>query len=149
MNQTFLQRSIMVVAAALVAFSSSCTMKDQETPPLTGPSALGPSIMVAVTPDLLTQDGGSQARVTVTAYDSNGRRKRDVSMRSEIFVGGVIADFGSLSARSIVTGNDGTATLVYTAPAAPAGPSVDLRTTVDIAVTPLGYDYSNSVTRIA
>jgi PKD repeat protein len=149
MNQTFSPRLTMVVAAALVAFSSSCTMKDQETPPLTGPSELGTSIMVAVTPDLLNQDGGSQALVTVTAYDSNGKPKRDVSMRSEIFVGGVIADFGTLSARSIVTGNDGHATLVYTAPAAPAGPSVDLGTTVNIAVTPLGYDYANSVTRFA
>jgi PKD repeat protein len=149
MNQTFSPRLTMIVAAALVAFSSSCTMKDQETPPLTGPSELGTSIMVEVTPDLLNQDGGSQARVTVRAYDSNGKPKRDVSMRSEIFVAGVIADFGTLSARSIVTGTDGTAILVYTAPLAAVGPSVDLGTTVNIAVTPLGYDYANSVTRFA
>jgi PKD repeat protein len=139
----------MAVAAALLAVSSSCTMKSQEAPPLTGPSELGTSINVAVTPDLLTQDGGSQALVTVTAYDPNGKPLRNASMRSEIFVGGVIADFGTLSARSIVTGNDGRATLVYTAPAAPAGPAVDLGTTVSIAVTPLGYDYANSVTRFA
>jgi PKD repeat protein len=149
MNQTFSRRSTTVVAAALVAFASSCTMKNQETPPLTGPSELGTSINVAVTPDLLTQDGGSQALVTVTAYDSNGKPLRSVSLRSEIFVGGVIADFGTLSARSIVTGSDGRATLIYTAPGAPAGPSVDLGTTVNIAVTPLGYDYANSVTRFA
>jgi hypothetical protein len=149
MNQTFSRRSVIVVAAALVALSSSCTMKGQETPPLTGPSELGTSIMVAATPDLLAQDGGSQALVTVSAYDPNGKPLRNVSMRSEIFVGGVIADFGTLSARSIVTGSDGRATFVYTAPAAPAGPAVDQGTMVNIAVTPLGYDYANSVTRIA
>jgi PKD repeat protein len=149
MNQTFSLRLTMVVAVALVALSSSCTMKNQDAPPLTGPSEFGTAISVAVTPDLLQQDGGSQALVTVTAYDSNGKPLRNVSMRSEIFVGGVIADFGTLSARSIVTGGDGRATLVYTAPAAAAGPSVDLGTTVDIAVTPLGSDYANSVTRFA
>jgi PKD repeat protein len=148
MNQTFSLRLTMVVAA-LVAVSSSCTMKGQDVPPLTGPSELGTSISVAVTPDLLVQDGGSQSLVTVSAFDQNGKPLRNVSMRSEIFVAGVITDFGTLSARSIVTGNDGRATLVYTAPAAPGGPSVDLNTTVSIAVTPLGYDYANSVTRFA
>jgi len=149
MNQTFSPRLTMVVAAALVVLSSSCTMKNQEKPDLTGPSELGLSIMVEVTPDLLAQDGGSQASVTVTAYDSKGQPKPDVSMRSEIFVGGVPADFGTLSARSIMTNKQGTAKLVYTAPLAPAGPSVDLGTVVDIAVTPLGHDYANSVTRFA
>jgi hypothetical protein len=149
MNQTLSRRWTIAVALALVALSSSCTMKSQDAPPLTGPSELGTSITVSVAPDVLTQDGGSQSLVTVSAYDSNGKPLRNVSLRSEIEVGGVVADFGTLSARSIVTGNDGRATLVYTAPAAPAGPSVDLNTTVRIAVTPLGTDFVNSVARFA
>ena len=124
-------------------------MKNQEAPPLTGPSELGTSISVGVAPDVLTQDGGSQSLVTVIAYDKNGKPLRNVSLRSEIVVGGVIADFGTLSARSIVTGTDGRATLVYTAPAAPAGPAVDNGTTVSISVTPLGTDYANSLARFA
>lgn len=133
--------------AAIVA--SACTMKSQEAPPLTGPSELGTSITVSVSPDVLAQDGGSQSLVTVTAYDKNGKPLRNVSLRSEIMVGGVIADFGTLSARSLVTGPDGRATLVYTAPAAPAGPSVDRNTLVSISVTPIGSDYANSVPRMA
>lgn len=124
-------------------------MKSQEAPPLTGPSELGTSITVTVTPDVLTQDGGSQSLVTVVAHDSNGKPLRNVSFRTEIVVGGVSADFGTLSARNLVTGSDGRATLVYTAPAAPAGPAVDNNTTVNIAVTPLGTDFANSVARFA
>lgn len=149
MNQTFFKRWTLTGALALVAFSSGCTMKSQEAPRLTGPSELGTSISVSVNPDVLTQDGGSQSLVTVVAYDNNGKPLRNVSLRSEIVVGGVIADFGTLSARSIVTGTDGRATLVYTAPAAPGGPSVDTGTTVSISVTPLGTDFANSLPRFA
>ena len=149
MNMTFLGRTSAAVALALVTLSSGCTMKEQETPALTGPSELGTGVSVTVTPDILTQDGGSQSLVTVSAFDSNGKPLRNLSLRSEIMVGGVIADFGSLSARSIVTGTDGRATLVYTAPAAPAGPAVDNGTTVSITVTPIGTDFANSAARIA
>ena len=119
-------------------------MKKQETPSLTGPSELGTSCPSASSPDILTQDGGSQSLVTVSAFDSNGKPLRNLSLRSQIFVGGTAADFGTLSARSIVTGTDGQATLVYTAPAAPGGPAVDSGTTVNIAVTPIGTDFANS-----
>ena len=57
-------------------------------------------------------------------------------------------DFGTLSARSVVTGNDGKATLVYTAPPSPAV-SPDAFLLVDIVVTPLGTDYNNASLRTA
>ncbi len=41
-------------------------------------------------------------------------------MRTETRVGGTPVDFGTLSARNVVTGSDGRATLVYTAPPSPA-----------------------------
>jgi PKD repeat protein len=124
-------------------------MKSQDTPPLTGPSELGTSITVTVSPDILTQDGSSQSLVTITARDSNGKPLRNLSLRSEILVDGVHTDFGSLSARNLVTDSNGRATLVYTSPAAPAGPAVDAGTTVSIAVTPIGSDFGNSVARVA
>jgi PKD repeat protein len=148
MNMRFVVRSS-IAALALVALSVGCTMKEQETPALTGPSELGTAVSVSVSPDILTQDGGSQSLVTVSAFDPNGKPLRNLSLRSEIFVGGTTADFGTLSARNIVTGTDGRATLVYTAPAAPGGPSVDSGTTVSIAVTPIGTDFANSVPRFA
>jgi PKD repeat protein len=63
-------------------------------------------------------------------------------------VGGTAADFGSLSARNIVTGSDGRATVVYTAPVAPSV-AVDNFTVVDIVVTPIGGDFNNTTTRSA
>lgn len=149
MKQTFFRRLAVAAALTVIGWSGGCTMKSQDAPPLTGPSEFGTAVTVSVSPDVLTQDGGSQSLVTVSAFDKNGKPLRNLSLRSEIFVGGVVADFGTLSARSIVTGSDGRATLVYTAPAAPGGPSVDRNTTVNIAVTPIGTDYANSATRIA
>jgi PKD repeat protein len=149
MNMTSFRRSSLALALALVTAASGCTLKKQETPALTGPSEFGTGVSVTATPDILTQDGGSQALVTVSAFDQNGKPLRNLSLRSEIVVGGVVTDFGTLSARSIVTGTDGRATLVYTAPAAPGGPAVDNGTTVSISVTPIGSDYANSVPRIA
>jgi PKD repeat protein len=140
-----------MTALAISAVAAGCTMKSQEAPPLTGPSELGLSITVSVDPDLLVLDGSSQSRVTITVRDANGRPpSKRISLLSEILVDGVHTDFGSLSQRNLVTDlATGEATLMYTAPAAPAGPSVDLRTTVNIAVTPLGKDFGNSTTRLA
>ena len=88
-----------MAVAALVA--SGCTMEKQETPDLSGPSEFGTSIVVTVSPDILTQDGSSQSMVTVTASDPNGPR-RGMNLRAEINVGGIPADFGTLSQRSLV-----------------------------------------------
>lgn len=133
----------------VVALLTSCTMKSQDAPPLTGPSEYGTSIVVTVSPDVLTLDGASQSVVTVVARDASGAPLRSVSLRAEISVGSVKADFGSLSARNIVTDSNGRATLVYTAPAAPAGPAVDPNTFVDIVVTPIGTDAANAIPRLA
>jgi PKD repeat protein len=133
---------------AVTAIAAGCTMKKQEAPPLTGPSELGTSISLAVTPDILAQDGSSQSLVTITARDFNGLPLKNLSLRSEILVNGVRADFGSLSARNLVTDSNGRATLVYTSPSAPAGPAVDTNTMVNIAVTPIGSDFGNSLARM-
>lgn len=145
MKQHLSAFGVLVVAAATLA---GCTMKKQEAPELTGPSEFGTSIVVSITPDVLQQDGASQSSITITARDPNGQPVRNLPLRVEIRVGGEIVDFGSLSARSVVTNNDGRATLVYTAPAAP-NPAVDFFTVVDIAVIPLGSDFNNSRTRVA
>ena len=128
-------------------FMTGCTMKNQEPPPLSGPSEYATSIAISIAPDVLTQDGASQSLVSITARDADGKALRNVSLRAEIEVGGVRADFGSLSARNLVTGADGRASLVYTAPGAPSGFSVDNGTVVNISITPVGTDFNNSSTR--
>lgn len=146
MKHPFPMRTLALALTAIVA--SACTMKKQETPDLAGPSELGTSISISVTPDLLQQDGRSQSVITVTARGPNGQPLANVPLRAEILVAGTPTDFGSLSARNVVTDNAGRATLVYTAP--PSLPiSVDELTVVDIGVTPVGTDFNNSVTRFA
>jgi hypothetical protein len=136
---------MLVVLAAVL---SACTMKKQEAPDFTGPSEFGTSIVISISPDVLPQDGASQSVVTVTARGPNGQPVANLPLRAEIRVNGTPMDFGSLSARSIVTGSDGRATFVYTAPSSP-GVAVDPFTIVDIVVTPLGTDFNNSAQRSA
>jgi PKD repeat protein len=146
MKQRMVKAVVGVVAAALSM--SACTTKSQEAPPLGGPSEFGQSVSVSVNPDSLPQDGASQSFVTVTVRDADAQPMRGVTLRVETRVNGVPLDFGRLSARSIVTGSDGRATLVYTAPAAPATP-VDTFTIVDVTVTPSGSDFNNANSRSA
>jgi PKD repeat protein len=133
---------------AVLALSAGCTMKGQDAPPLSGPSEFGTSITMTASPDAINQDGGSQSLITITTRDSNGNPLRNVSIRTDIFVNGLHTDFGTLSARSVVTDSNGRATLIYTAPAAPAGPAVETNTTVNIVATPLGTDFANETSRL-
>lgn len=148
-HQSVTHRVLAAFAVGTMALATACTMKSQEAPPLTGPSEFGTSVTISVSPDVLTQDGASQSLVTIIARDSNGDPLRNVSLRAEISVGGVRADFGTLSARNLVTDNSGRATLVYTAPAATQGGAVDTGTVVDILITPVGSDFNNSTSRVA
>ena len=138
----------MGMVAGALAVAGACTMKNQEAPPLTGPSELAQSIAISVSPDVLPQDGASQSFITVTARDANSQPIRNLTMRTETRVGGLPVDFGILSARNVVTGSDGRATLVYTAPPSPAV-SPDSFLVVDVVVTPYGVDYNNSNPRSA
>jgi PKD repeat protein len=133
-----------VVAALLAA---GCTVKKDEAPPLIGPSELGKAIAITVTPDVLTQDGVSQSVVRVTVRNQHGQPVPNEALRAEIWVDGTPRDFGTLSARNVVTGGDGSATFAYTAP--PAAPvAEDSGTVVDIALTPLNSgNFANSQTR--
>jgi PKD repeat protein len=134
-------------ACLVVALSvSACQVRKADAPPLAGPSELGTSITVQATPDVLNQDGASQALVAVQARDADGRPIRDLILRLEILVGGVLADFGLLSARTVVTGADGRATATYTAPPPPPE-SVDTLTIVTVMATPIGSNFANAVPR--
>jgi PKD repeat protein len=136
----------MATVAGVLTLASACTMQDQDAPPLTGPSEFAQSIDITVSPDVLPQDGASQSFITVTALNPSAQPLRSLTLRTETRVGGVPVDFGTLSARSVVTGNDGKATLVYTAPPAVAS-SASL--VVDIVVTPVGTNYNNTSVRSA
>lgn len=137
-------KSAIVVVAASIAVAS-CTLKNGEAPPLAGPSEFGTAITLAASPDLLQTDGGSQSRVTITVRDSNGQPLPNASLRTETRLDGVTADFGTLSARNVVTDANGQATLVYTAPN--IGGGEDLGLMVDIVATPVGTNAGNTLPR--
>ncbi len=111
------RRAALIAAAATMA---ACTVHDTSTPPLNGPSQLALTLRVTATPDVINQDGGSQSAVRGAAIGADGRGITALPMRIDMAVNGQAGDFGTLSGRTIVTGNDGTASVVYTAPPAPS-----------------------------
>jgi PKD repeat protein len=133
--------------AALVTFAG-CTLDKQGVPQLAGPSELGLSLAIKVSPDIITQDGQSRATIEIRAFDPNGQPPRpEVTMRVETAVNGTIVDVGTLSARTVSTSN-GVATLTYVSPPPPP-PTVGSDTVVDFVVTPIDGNYQNSSARTA
>ena len=141
-----MKRVTSLVVALLVVAVSACEIKDASAPAPTGPSELGRSLSLFADPDVLQQDGTSQSRVTIEARDANSQPLRNVPVRVETYLAGVLADFGLLSARSVVTGSDGRASLIYTAPPPPSEP-VDDFVVVTLLATPIGSNYANAIPR--
>lgn len=141
--RTFGTRIIALAALAMAA--ASCTVKDTEAPPLAGPSEMALSLAVQATPDSILQDGVSQSSITIDARGPNGQPVRNLQMRVDMRVGTQVADFGTLSSRSVVTGDDGIARLTYTAPPRPA--ETNPGTVVTLMVTPVGGDYRGALAR--
>ena len=138
-----------LVAATLVASGVACTVHQTETPPLTGPSDLSLRIDVTATPDSINQDGASQSSIRMTAAGASGQPLSGVSLRVDTAVGGVPQDFGTLSARNVVTGSDGAARVVFTAPPSTPGATIGscqgvVGTCVTIVATPTGNNFTGS-----
>src|SRR5262245_60550585 len=131
-------RALAGIVVALVAGAGCAVHQSDSAPPLTGPSTLARSVTVSTIPDRLTQDGQSQSAVVVQVSDASGKPASAVPLRIDMLVGGTLQDFGSLSARTIVTGADGKASTVYTAPPAPPAQANSGTNTVTIRAIPVG-----------
>jgi PKD repeat protein len=130
----------------LVALGAACTVKETPIPMLSGPSELALRIALQVTPDAILQDGSSQATLMIDASGADGRPMRNLSLRVATTFEGIVQDFGILSTKSVVTGDDGRARIVYTAPARPAQPTDDFNL-VTFEVTPVGTDFRGEIPR--
>jgi PKD repeat protein len=117
MPLTYFRRA--TVAIALFG-AAGCTVKNTQAPPLSGPSGLALMLNVSAVPDAINQDGGSQSSVRVTAIGPDGKGIPSLPLRLDMALGGVAQDYGTLSARSVVTNRDGVAIAVYTSPPRPA-----------------------------
>jgi PKD repeat protein len=125
---------------------AGCSLDKQTTPPLSGPSELGLAIGVTATPDIITQDGQSQATIRVQALDAASQPVSGLALRAETLVGGLPVDLGFLSTKSLSTGADGRATLVYRSPAPPS-PSQTSDILIEVAITPVGTNYTGANTK--
>jgi PKD repeat protein len=137
----YITHVLVLLAAAL---AGSCTLADSQPPPLAGPSEMSLSLAITANPDVLSLDGSSQTLVTVDARDSNGQAAANVPLRVEIIANGQSIDFGSISARTLVTGSNGRVSFTYTTPAFVTGTIPD----VQIGVTPTGSDASSHIRRV-
>jgi PKD repeat protein len=128
---------------------TGCTTKKADAPPISGPSEMGLSLELRVSPDVLVMDGVSQSTLTITSRDSNGAIQPNVDLRVEVTSGGQIVDvIGRLSSKNVKTGGDGRATVTYTAPnTVPSTNSDSGSLGVTLIATPAGYDYRNAMAR--
>jgi PKD repeat protein len=132
-------RKLTVTAALML--SVACTVGQTQVPGVAGPSELALSIQLNAIPDSISQDGASQSSIALAAFDANGKPIAGLPVRLDMAVGGIAQDFGRLSARTIVTGTDGKATAIYTAPPPPPPTLAGSGTTVTIRATPTGSNY--------
>src|SRR5262245_11103236 len=98
-------------AGCAVLLLAGCTLKDQEAPPLSGPSGFGVNLTMVASPAVLPRDGSSQSTVTVTARDSSGATMSNVRL-----VASVYPENTRVIALSENTAADGTLRFVITAP---------------------------------
>jgi PKD repeat protein len=127
---------------------AGCALDKQGAPSLTGPSELALSVTTSADPDVLTQDGQSRSQIKMMVRGANGQPDSTPrQMRLDIVVGGQVVDFGTLSSKSVFTGSDGTAMVLYTAPPAPAKSSGGPDPVVAIVITPVGWNYGNTTER--
>ncbi|MGH9385070.1 MAG: PKD domain-containing protein, partial [Vicinamibacterales bacterium] len=134
-----------LVGAIGLALLAGCTVKRAETPALAGPSEFALGLTLQAVPDSLVQDGSSQAVIMIEAHGPNNSPVRALPLRAEIWVNGTVQDFGSLSTKSVVTGDDGRARVVYTAP--PASSLSQRSNLVTITVIAIGGDFRGETFR--
>ena len=136
---------VALFAVALMLTALSACQKDAVLDPFIGPSELALSLTLSASPDVLALDGASQSLVTILARDGAGQVVANVTVRLQIRFGGTLQDVGELSARTLVTGQNGEALATYTAPLSLSG--VDSEAQVEILATPVGDNYASAVPR--
>ena len=132
----FLRNVVPVIAIVVMAVAANvgCTIHPTDVPSPTGPSTLATSVSIGASPTVVNRDGASSSTITVTVVDDahGSAPLPNVELRVDFAVRCGAADpshlnlcpsgqmitnnFGTVSATTIVTGRDGKAVVVYTAP---------------------------------
>lgn len=124
-------------AALLLAGSLAACTDTQEAPSLIGPSGLAQSMTLTASPDRLAHNGSAQSVITVAMHDDAGQPL----VGQRVSVG---ATAGSISHLDVVTGSDGSAAFVVTAP-----PLSTPAAEVIVFATPFGSNAQSALTRTA
>jgi len=149
------KRIRLIMLAALVATSWGCRLSKADNPSPVGPSELALSLALLASPDTILRDGESQTDVVIQARDENGSPKSGVVVRLDIRIMSLLNnpmirnEFGKLSVYEAMTGSNGQASVVYTAPKPfEEWQEDDLATNnVVIVATPVGTDAAAHLTR--
>jgi hypothetical protein len=154
----FVRHAALAVAAMVAGlFHASCGMDEVQVPALSGPSELGFSLKLDANPDVLTADGFSTALIVATARGPNSEPLPGRAILFAISSGatGGFADIGTLYNASVtsrlraaeataVTGPDGVAQVIYTAP---ARTDATADTSVNVDARPVGTDFNGQIYR--
>jgi PKD repeat protein len=148
MTHTFTRMVARPMWLACLVATAGCTLTDQSAPPLSGPSALGLSVVLVAEPDRLTQDGVSTTRITATVRDHENRPPEPSEVSSLEW--NVIASDGRTfvepSQQFTPIDSNGRASVVITAPSAPSAiPQTPVSLTV--TATPVGKNSANAFAR--
>jgi PKD domain-containing protein len=127
------------------ALASGCTVHQTEAPPLTGPSEFALSLSMSAAPDTLFAGGLQQAAISLTARDASGAPRANQTFRVSTVVDEAAVAFGTLSTPTVVTGADGKATVLYTAPTFSAFEAGTPTRQVSVVATSVGTDYSTAL----
>jgi invasin-like protein/PKD domain-containing protein len=124
------------VGAMLLAGSlAACTVDKQDAPALIGPGGSAQQVQISASPDRLAHNGSAQSVVTLSVTNESGQPVAG----QRVSLG---ASTGTLSLVDVVTGADGRATVIVTAPAlsTPAA-------SISVFATPFGTNAANALTR--
>jgi hypothetical protein len=110
MNRFSHLRAVAALCAATVL--GGCSIDKQSAPALAGPSGLGLSLSLTASPTAIPRDGSSQSTVTVVARDANGSPVAGLRMLANVSPGET-----GVAQSEAVTGSDGSARFLLTAPA--------------------------------
>lgn len=111
---------LLTLAAAAAVGLAGCVSHSTDVPALAGPSGFAQSVRLTAVPDSISQNGSDTSVITITALGPQGQPLPNLPLRLQTVSNNVIADFGTLSAKNVVTNSNGTATVTFTSPAAPA-----------------------------
>jgi PKD repeat protein len=111
--------ALLLTIGSFAAVAVACSVSTPTAPSVSAPSEFGTSITLSATPEVLMQDGVSQAVITAIARDAASRPVKGLAIRWDATATTTRVLPVALSAASSLTDTEGRATILLTAPTTP------------------------------